>query len=294
MKNLEITRRDLLRLSGGVAAVASASLSGCIDPDAVLTMDEVDDQGIAEKVSTGLSPTETSVVAEAVENGSATTSDVTVPFHGGRPVEHEGSYYDVDVEEVGTETVQRYTVAVEPPEEDVEYTEIGFEELPEVDRDKLRPTFRVDRQGDRRLRAEIAYTVEEAGSSALVPQDEHDAVRRDDTVVSLGVDGPREVELDEYRYTAEVVAEDVEELAAWVREQYLWTLTGLPEGEREIVEEAIGEGYYEGGVEEEFRSLAGRFVDRPAVEGSDWGGDYLVEYEGKTYWTVLHHPPNAV
>lgn len=290
MRDVLLDRRGFCAALAGVAF----GLSGCVDPQAVLTMEEVDDQGIADNLATGLSPTETPVVAEAVENGSATTTDVTVPFDGGRPVEHESGYYDVQTEEVGTETVQRYTVAVEPPEEDVEYDEIEFEELPEVDRDKLRPMFGVDRQGDRRVRAEGSYDADEANSSVLVPEGEYDAVRRNDSVLSLSVGGPREVEVGEYRYEVELVAESPSELADWARESYLWELEGLNAGEREIVEEAIGSGYYEGSVSDDFRSLARRFEERPAVESTDWGGNYLVDYGGATYWTDLRRPPSAV
>ncbi len=289
----------LLGRRGFCAALAGAAvgLSGCVDPEAVLTMEEVDDQGIADNVATGLSPTETEAVAEAIENGSATTTDVTVPFDGGRPVEHEGSYYEVETEEVGTETVQRYTVAVEPPEDDVEYTDIDFEELPEVDQEKLEPLFRMDTRREsegERIRAETSYTADEADSSALVPQEEYDAVRRNDTVLYLRVGDPRDVEVGEYRYQVELLAESSSELADWARESYLWELSGLDAGEREIVEEAIDSGYYEGSVNEEFRSLARKFEGRPAVESTDWGGYYLVEYEGATYWTDLHRPPSAV
>lgn len=290
MRDIVIGRRGFC----AAFAASAAGLSGCVDPDSVLTMDEVDDQGLVDRLATGLSPTETELVAEAVENGSATTTDVTLPFDGGRPVEHEERYYDVEVEEVGTETVQRYTVAVHPPEEDVEYTAVEFEELPEVDRDKLEPLLRIDRSGDRRVRAEGSYREEEIADSVLVPQEEYDAVRRNDTVLLLEVGGPREVEVGEYRYETEVIAETPSELASWARERYLWELSGLTSGEREIVEEATSSGYYESGVDEEFRSLARTFEDEPAVDRTDWGGEYLVRYEGATYWTELRRPPGTV
>lgn len=286
----------LLGRRGFCAALTGAAvgLSGCVDPEAVLTMEEVDDQGIADNVATGLSPTETEAVAEAVENGSATTTDVTVPFDGGRPVEHEGSYYEVETEEVGTETVMRYTVAVSAPEEDDEYNAVKFDELPEVDRDKFDSLLRMNEGREREVRAETSYTEEEAEDSVLVPEEDYNAVRKEDTVLLLQVDGPDESEVSEVRYTAEPLAQTAEELADWARDSYLWELSELDAGEREIVEEAIDGGYYEGSVNEEFRSLARKFEGRPAVESTDWGGYYLVEYEGDTYWTNLHRPPSAV
>ncbi len=294
MNDPRTTRRRLLSLTGAAAAAGLASLSGCVDPDAVLTMEEVDDGSIASEVSTSVSGAEKRAVEEAVENGPATTTGVSLPVDDGAVVEVDGSYYAVEVEVTGTEAVMQYTVTVEPEPGDLGGSVDEYDDLPEVDRDKLRRLLR-GRDGtidDERF--ELVYTGDEVEASALVSEEGVDGVRHEGSVYSVEAGEETESEVDVYRYTAEAVAGSESEFADWARERYLWRLTGLGEGEREIVEEAIESGYYESGVEEEFRILAGRFVDRPAVDSSDWGGDYLVEYEETEYLTHIHHPPDTV
>jgi hypothetical protein len=60
------------------------------------------------------------------------------------------------------------------------------------------------------------------------------------------------------------------------------------------VEEAIDGGYYEGSSAEEFVSLVERFREHRAVRSDEWGGEWLVEYDGTVYLADLRHSPSAI
>jgi hypothetical protein len=98
----------------------------------------------------------------------------------------------------------------------------------------------------------------------------------------------------DYRYEAEEIAASAEAFGAAVREEYAFELSGLTDAEREIVEEAIDGGYYEGEVTDAFASLARRFRERPAVESDERGGEWVARYEGAVYWADLQHPPGEI
>lgn len=85
-----------------------------------------------------------------------------------------------------------------------------------------------------------------------------------------------------------------DEFLEWVRDTHLFELEGLSEEERAVVEEAIEDGYYEDGTEEGFESLAERFHEHRAIESDEWGGEWLVEYEGIEYLADLSHTRSLV
>ncbi|MDZ7689104.1 MAG: hypothetical protein U5J64_10410 [Halobacteriales archaeon] len=92
----------------------------------------------------------------------------------------------------------------------------------------------------------------------------------------------------EFNYTTEKIASSQDEFVSWLNDEYRFELSGLSDGERAVVEEAIEEGYYENSSEEAFDSLVNRFQEHEAVEpGNEGGGHWLVEYEGTTYWAEM-------
>ena len=84
-----------------------------------------------------------------------------------------------------------------------------------------------------------------------------------------------------------------EEFAEQVRSEYRFTLSGLSEAERDIVAEAIEDGYYEGSANDAFRSVAERFRAHEAVRPETGGGYWLARYEGTDYWSDLRYPSTS-
>ena len=87
----------------------------------------------------------------------------------------------------------------------------------------------------------------------------------------------------EYRYEVSRVAESTTAFAEQVRSRYLFTLSGLSEEERAVVEEAIDETYFEDS--EAFRSVFGKLQSHRGIEITDSYGTWLVAYEGEEYIT---------
>ncbi len=285
-------------LAAAAAGVAGA-LAGCSDPRASLRLEAVDDAGIAERYATPadhLPDERRRIVVGAVKDGSATDETAGSPFEPDRPVGHEGRYYELAHEVVDEREATRYGVRVDydPGESAGEVGEIDYADLPAVDREALgglvppegEPT---DGEGFD-LGKPAVYAPEDAEQSVLVPEQEYDVVVHDGQRYLLDVGDAESVTLTTYRYTVEQVAADHAEMADRVRERYLFELSDLPAAQREIVDAARDGRFREGEPSGTFRDLVGRFRDHDAVEADEYGGEWLVRYEGREYWADLETP----
>lgn len=283
-------RRQVL---AGAAGALSVALAGCADPRAVLTMTAVSDEEIAERASVSPPDREsTRIVRSAVENGSATASGTRAPLDVDFPMAVDGAYYDLSRSETRIGDRLRVTVKVDPGESAPDAATIAFDKLPEADRKLLGRLVPPPEGREGAVGASAIYDDADREASVLVPDAAYGAVERDGERFPFEVLGSDEVAAYEYRYEATRVAEDAAAFAERVRSEHLFELSGLSDAEREIVDEAIDGGYYDGSVSDAFSSLAERFRAHDAVESSEWGGEFLVRYRGTEYWADLHHPPS--
>ncbi|PSQ15739.1 hypothetical protein BRD00_13300 [Halobacteriales archaeon QS_8_69_26] len=271
-------------------------VSGCAEPSAVLTMDEVSDGEIATRASRDVSghPEVRGIVAEAVGEGSATTTGRRPPMDGEDPVAFEGKFYDLTVTETDQWEAPQYDIEVDYDGEEPADTPVDYEDLSALDRqtaDRLLPPPE-DHPDDEGYDFGVSrvYSDGEAEASVFVPEPEYDAVVYEGTTYPIRVEGPRTVTVSEYRYEADLLAEDAATFGASVREEYLFELSGLSADERDVVSEAIDEGYYEGETTEAFESLVDRFRANDAVESDEWGGEWITRYDDTVYWSDLRHP----
>lgn len=282
------------------AALLAGPLAGCAHPNAVLVMNEVSDAELAEHASTSVDghPEFEDLVAGAVENGSAIASGNSPPLDTDEPVEYDGRYYELTTTETDRRETTQYglDLALSPESGTPDGETVDFDDLPEVDRDVLDGRLpgageTSEARGDERVVR--WYTEAMAEDSALVPEGRYDAVVYEGERYPVDVAERTRTESD-YRYEAEEVAASAVEYGASVREEHPFTLSGLSEVEREVVEEAIDEGYYEGSADDAFSSVASRFREHPGFDTDEWGGNWVVRYEGTVYWADLRHPPSAV
>lgn len=282
------------------AALLAGPLAGCAHPNAVLVMDEVSDAEIADRASRSVDghPEFETLVAEAVENGSANASGNSPPLDTDQPVEYSGRYYELTATEMDSRETTQYGLSVDltPTSETPDGEVVAFEDLPEVDRDVLDELLpdegeASDDRGDERVVR--FYSEAMAEDSALVPDGGYDAVVYEGERYAIDVKERTRTESD-YRYEAEEVAASAGEYGASVREEYAFTLSGLSDAERDVVREAIEDGYYEGSADDAFSSVARRFRDHPGFDTGEWGGEWVVRYDGTVYWADLQHPPSAV
>ncbi|NHN63741.1 hypothetical protein G9463_10585 [Haloarcula sp. JP-Z28] len=277
-------------LAGGTVLL-SAAVAGCGHPSDVLDMDDATAADIADEVS--ISPdsesAEYTVVSAAIENGSATRRGRNELFDQIDTVRIDETFYEVSETPLESNEVTVYEVRIDfdPADSTAEIGEIAYEELPAVDRQRLDPIISDDNppSGDG-YDVGIGYgTAAEVGDgSAFVPERQYDIIVHDGDRYRVTV-STRTTTETKYRYEATEVASGVDSFADQIRDQYLFTLTGLSEAEREVVEEAIDGGYFQD--DEAFRSVTDRIREHEGIEVTDSYGTWLLAYEQVEYLTYV-------
>ncbi|NLV15132.1 hypothetical protein [Haloarcula argentinensis] len=282
-------RRRQFLASG--TALLSVAVAGCGHPSVVLDMDDATAADIADEVSMSPDPesTEYTVASEAIENGSTTRRGRHELFDQIDTVRIDDAFYDVSETALESSDVTVYEVRIDfdPDDSTAEIGEIAYEELPAVDRQRLDPIIPDDNppSGDG-YDVGVGYgTAEEVGNgSVFVPEQQYDIIVHDGDRYRVTV-STRTTTETEYRYEATEVASGVDSFADQIRDQYLFTLSGLSEAEREVVAEAIDGGYFQN--DEAFRSVTDRIREHEGIEVTDSYGTWLLEYEQVEYLTYV-------
>lgn len=273
-------------LASGVALLPV--LAGCAHPSVVLDLSEATAADVADEVSTtaDTGSREYAVVADALENGSATRWNRRELFARTAVVRFENAFYEVSATELGNSDVTVFDVLVDfdPADATPERGEIAYEDLPEADHERLESVVDGDHRDSEGVDIGVAYgTAEDVGDeSVFVPDQEYDILVYDGERFRVTVESETATET-EYRYEVREVAPNVETFADQVREEYLFTLTGLSDAEREVVENAIGGGHFEDS--DAFQSVVDRIRDHEGIDVADFYGTWLLEYEDTEYLT---------
>ncbi|EMA00884.1 hypothetical protein SAMN05443574_101310 [Haloarcula vallismortis] len=282
-------RRRRFLASG--ATLLSVAVAGCGHPAVVLDMDDATAADIADEVSMSPDPTsaEHTVVSAAIENGTATRRGRNELFDQIDTVRIDETFYDVSETPLESNEVTVYEVRIDfdPADSTPEIGAVDYEELPEADRQRLDPIISDDNppSGDG-YDVGVGYgTAEEVGDgSVFVPEQQYDIIVHDGDRYRLTV-STRTTTETEYRYEVTEVASGVDSFADQIRDRYLFTLTGLSEAEREVVEEAIDGGYFQD--DKAFRSVTDRIREHDGIEVTDSYGTWLLSYEQVDYLTYV-------
>lgn len=293
------TRHHLLPLG---ALLVLVLLAGCSAPGS-LSMDPVTDGEIAERASRSLERSgpgpdagddpEVRMLRDALENGSGTMEASSPPVREGLPFAYDGAYYDLTWEVVDRRTATSVSIEIDYNATDPEGERIAYEDLPAPDRramDALLPP-KYDRGTEGYdFGAATTYDDAEVAESVLVPEQRYDVVVFEGEAYPVRVDGTREITINTYRYTASEIASSQDEYVRDLKDEYLFTLSGLSEAEQSVVESAIDDSYYPEDEEDEaFGSVVERFRRHEPVEGEERRGEWLVRYEGEVYWANLDY-----
>lgn len=276
---------------------------GGVTPTVVLRMSEVSDAEIARKTTYGLDdgPKEVRRFANRlVTNGSATQKAKQPPLQGIDQISYNGTVYQSTYETSDEQTADQYDVVINPVEGNVsEDDTVAYSDLPPVDREKMAP----DMVG---IGTQFTYFPAEHEQSELVPTPTKPIITWESgQKVRISIRECDKITAHElYHYTAKPIG-SVKEYGARFRRQHEFSLTGLSNAEQKIVDEAIKakEGYRVASRENEpeatpsdpLEQLIAHFRQHQekgfGPEGgdplSDAEGRYIVEYDGKVYWTVL-------
>ncbi|MFC4451774.1 hypothetical protein [Halorussus aquaticus] len=302
-------RREFLATGATLTVAAFGGCTGCARmPAASLQMESITDAEIAEKVTHELEDGASDrrrLVADAVENGSATVEDVDPPLAANKSFVYEGSVYRLSHEVVESVPATTFHFTLDPVEGSVAESEtVRYADLPAVDREKFAENG-WDDGSFLGFGSSLLYLDREIPDSALVPDPERPVVVWDsETKGRFEVDDSRSTELKTYRYAAEVVDSSAERYGAEVRERYAFALSGLTSAERDIVRQAVEteDGYRVPPDEtppDAMWKLAKRFRPHEEVryaweDEEDAGGSgridgsYLVRRDGEVYWTSVH------
>jgi len=304
-------RREFLAAGATLAIATAGGCTGCArEPATSLRLEPISDYEIAREVTYSLegAADRRELVADAVENGSATREATEPPVPENRSFVYRDSVYRLSHEVVETTDATTFQFTLNPAEESVPESEtVRFEDLPAVDRETFAGRGWAD-DPFLGFGSSLLYLDSEIPDSALVPDPERSVIVWDsETKGRFEVDDSYETDLKEYRYESAEVHSSAEEFGAQVREEYVFELSGLSEAEREILDEAIVPDDYSVPADENppdaALKLATRFRPheevRYAWEESDEGageetagrdridGTYLLRYEGEVYWTSV-------
>lgn len=288
MKNITegLNRRQFLST---LAVAGAATVAGCGHPPVVLDMDAATADDIADEVSMTAEPgsEEYNLVTSARENGSARRNGQYELFDRTSTVQIGDTFYEVSETRLRSSEVSVYEVLVDfnPDDSTPELGEIEYDNLPEVDRQRLDSVLSEETPPDQdRYDIGVDYgTAEEVGNnSVFVPERQYDIVVHGENRYRVAVNSRTAAEA-EYRYNVTEIAPDVNTFVDQIREQYLFTLTDLSEAEQEVVEEATDGGYF--GDDDAFQSLIDRLQEHEALDVTDSYGTWLLEYESSEYIT---------
>lgn len=272
-------------------ALLSVVVAGCGHPNVVLDLNEATAEDIADEVSTLAEPgsEEHTVLREAIENGTTTRSGRSELFEQGERVRMGDTIYSISKTAVGSGEATVYGVRIDfaPADTTPELGEIEYDDLPETDRQRLgRIITERPESNQEGYDIGIEYgTAEEVGDdSVFVPVQEYDIIVHQENRYRIGVESRTATET-EYRYEATEIAPDLETFANRLRDRYLFALDGLSEAEREIVETAIDNAYFQD--DEAFRSVVDKIRDHEGIREADFYGTWLLTYEDVEYLTYV-------
>lgn len=253
-----------------------ALTAGCIDPDAVVTVEKLNDTTeVAESASLDLEDVNPSA-KQAVLNGS---SDPTVrKISDSMLVSYDGEYYAISRETAGTDSIVIADINVSETEVSANYT---ADELPSQD---IKPIHDFKRYADQDVPRGILnqrYTPDNINDSVLL-QEEDIIVGFEGKNYRLKVNGTEERTEDLFTYSSEIRFESSEVYYDHIEDNYMFELEEIPNGSEEVWNEAVEDGYY-GDSTDGFEKLKERFEQEDAFEKEEYNGQWYVRYNEEMY-----------
>jgi hypothetical protein len=236
---------------------------------------------------------------DRILDGGAAIEATEPPFPDNEHLVYDATVYQLSYDVTEWTPAVRYSVRVDIVEGSPDESKtIHFAQLPAVDRKKLTEYGFAD--GDPiGIGTTVLYTNAERDQSVLVPDPEYSVIIWENGErAEWIVDRARDTTLQTYQNTAEQVA-TAAEYGQQMRERFAFELSGLSDAQHDIVKTAIDEGRYVVGADESpssaFIALVDRFREYKQAHGFDDDGEgsgdrrgqYIVEYAGDAYWTVL-------
>lgn len=283
-----------------IAVLAIGVLAGCSAAGS-LHMTPVNDTALAEQASRSttdgrFSPgsIDSERAGEIIENGSGTVLAPEPPLETDRPYEHEGQYYTLTPEVVERVPGATTLVGVDHNATNPNGTTVPFRDLSSADKRELEPLLSGSpsryRDGPE-IDDLVVYTADEREDSVIAEHaDAYVTVRYRGKAYEIDVRPFRTSTLERYRYEATRIADSPQAFAAQLKRQHTFTLSGVTESERNVLDAAISDSYYADDTDDDaFASLVERFRRHEPVTGDEYGGSWIVRYDGQLYWAEMDY-----
>ncbi|THE64596.1 hypothetical protein D8Y22_12270 [Salinadaptatus halalkaliphilus] len=298
-------RRQLLATGGTLAAAAAGGCVGCATaPTLYLAMEATSDRDIGERMTMALEPDSEDhrIGIDAVESDSVTATDISEPFPLATPYAYEGTVYTADATVVDRTPGTSISFSINPLDDDERVDSadaIEYDELPDVDKDAF------DRYGwdepDPFLgySTSVHYLEDDLEASVLVPDPEYEVIVWPERRGRFEVDGHTDQPLETYEYTAEAVADSIEQYGREIREPVEFELGPLDEEVAAVVEDAIEDPPYTVPREDDLSDAESQVVEQfedqervhvesvpenGSLRGTEW---YIVAYADERYWADM-------
>ena len=279
------------------------ALAGCSDPAGTIRLTDVsDDTSLADRWAFDVDQfgdADRRLITGAVADDPdrATVVDNGPPLEVTRPVAADGRYYDIGYSASNEREASQYAIDARPDPNPTPERTVAFEDLPAVDREKLDtlvdPDVELSDSGEV-LGVVALYTDGEEAASVVVPEPEYDGITRGGRTFAIEVSEPETVTVADYRYRAELLAETDAALAAIARERYRFEFEGLTDEQRAILDEAKdGEARSADPPSEAFADLVAQFEAHGGIEHDEYGGTWLVRYDGVDWWADVYFPEST-
>lgn len=237
---------------------------------------------------------EKQIVADAVQTGTATrTTYAGETLESGLFVEYDGRFYQTDTTRVQTTSKTAYLMNISwekgqtPPSDAVT---VPYSSLSESDQDALSYAVEGSQSDERKGIPSESLRINEAPipypeggqASQLVGSDEV-WVHWKDRYFRVQVNGETTKEKYTYEYTVMEVAETPSAFREHIASFYRVDLTGLPEDQRAIVQQAIDGGYEEcTPASEPLEQLQNRLPEDKQLPQPEHGSWYI-RFDGNNY-----------
>jgi hypothetical protein len=273
-------------------------LAGCSAAGSLEMQPTTDDAELAEQLSRPTTLPEDEpirhrqIARQAIENGSATVQSRSPLIEPGLPFAHQGQYYNISSTVVDHQPGTAVTLEIDYNGTTQTNATVAYSNLSVRDRaliDGVLPPKRERRTDGYDFGTSATYNETEQNQSVLLTE-EYDAIRYEGEIYPINIRDTRPVTINTYQYTASTVASSSTEYATQLRDEYLFTLSGLSEAERGVVEQAINDMYYADNDDDEtFRAVMETFQQQTAIQKNEYQGTWLVRYNGEIYVAELSY-----
>jgi hypothetical protein len=288
-------RRRLLTVGSLILVIL---LSGCSAAGSLEMQPTTDDAELAEQLSRqttipeGESIRHRQIARQAIESGSTTAQSRSPLIDPGLPYAYQGQYYNISSAVVNQQPGTAVSLEIDYNGTGQHNATIAYSSLSARDRaliDEVLPPKREQRSDGYDFGTSVTYNETELNRSLLLTE-EYDAVRYEGETYPINIRDTRSVTIKTYQYTASAVATSSTEYATQLRDEYLFTLSGLSEAEQKVVEQAVNDTYYADNDDDEtFRAVMETFQQQKAIQKDEYRGTWLVRYNGGIYVAELSY-----